>query len=292
MIDLHSHTDQSDGTDSPAELVALARGRNLEALAITDHDTLAGYDLAAPVARECGLDLVCGVEVSTRLDAPLPESAPAKRRSSIHLLAYFPVAAPPPEFRDWLLRWQKARRERNLRLIARLNALGVAIELAEVEALGRFMTGRPHFARILVRKGHAQTIQDAFDRYLADGAQASVERDEPGLFEAITAVREMGGIPSLAHPMRLPEAASPVALEQLVRRACGHGLSGIEVYYSDHTPGQTEQLAGLADKLGLAATGGSDYHGDNKPGIRLGNGRGPLRVEKRILDRLRAAAKN
>jgi len=289
VIDLHTHTDQSDGTDSPAELVDLARGRNLEALAITDHDTLAGYDLAAPAAAACGLDLVCGVEVSTRLGAPPP---PGARRSSIHLLAYFPVAAPSREFRDWLLKWQRARRERNLRLIARLNALGVEIALEEVEAIGKYMTGRPHFARILVQKGHAGSIQDAFNRYLADGAQASVERDEPELFEAIAAVREMGGIPSLAHPMRLPEAASPSALEELVRRARGHGLGGIEVYYTDHTAAHTELLAGIASKLGLVATGGSDYHGENKPGIFLGSGRGPLKIEKRVLDRLRAAAVN
>ncbi|HVV72564.1 MAG TPA: PHP domain-containing protein, partial [Verrucomicrobiae bacterium] len=149
MIDLHSHTDQSDGTDSPAQLVHRAAAIGLEVLGITDHDTLAGHDLAAPVAAEVGLELVCGVELSTR-----PERRPGEKRPpSVHLLAYFLNAPPPAGFRDWLLQQQASRRRRNLDLVARLNSLGIDITLEEVQALGRHLTGRPHFARILLKKG-------------------------------------------------------------------------------------------------------------------------------------------
>jgi predicted metal-dependent phosphoesterase TrpH len=288
LIDLHAHTDQSDGSDSPEALIDAACALNLEALAITDHDTLAGYDIAAPLARARGLDLVCGVEISTRLEARFSPSG--ARRPSAHLLAYFATGEAPPSFRQWLEQWQHARRERNARLVDKLNSLGIEIQLAEAEEVGRNLTGRPHFAQVLVRKGYASGIQDAFDRYLADGAQASVAREEPGLFEAIEVVRQHGGIASLAHPMRLPMAANPTALESLLLEAKRYGLQAIEVHYSDHAQPAIAMLDGLAARLGLLPTGGSDYHGANKPGIALGVGRGGLCTPRTILDGLRAVA--
>jgi predicted metal-dependent phosphoesterase TrpH len=146
VIDLHSHTNESDGTFSPLELVELAHATGVEALAISDHDTFAGYDQALPEAQSRGLDLVCGIELSTRV--------PGQKARSIHLLAYFLHQPPPEEFRAWLDELLAGRRDRNQRLVASLREKGVEIELAEVERLGRTLTGRPHFARILIDKGY------------------------------------------------------------------------------------------------------------------------------------------
>src|SRR5689334_9453001 len=148
MIDLHTHTDQSDGTASPAALVEQAMSLRLEALAVTDHDTLAGYDLAAPLAAKAGLELVCGIELSTRLE----KKSDGPRLPSVHLLAYFPDRPPSPEFRAWLYRHQESRRQRNRDLIAKLQSFGLDITLEEVQVLGHNLTGRPHFAKILLKK--------------------------------------------------------------------------------------------------------------------------------------------
>ena len=153
MIDLHSHTNASDGTDAPDRLIALALERDIEALAITDHDTFAGFDEASPAARAGGLDLICGVELSCKFEGKSP-----------HLLAYFPHGPADAAFRAWVSGILESRRERNQQLIAQLRRLGVNIELADVEAVGRTVTGRPHFARVLIDRGYATDRQDAFDR--------------------------------------------------------------------------------------------------------------------------------
>jgi hypothetical protein len=284
MIDLHSHTDQSDGSSTPAGLVRAAVSLGLEALAVTDHDTLAGYDLAAPEAERAGLELVCGIELSTR-----PEQRPGEPRpSSVHLLGYFPNQPPSPEFRVWLRRHQESRRQRNIALIAKLQSLGVEITLEEVQAIGRNLTGRPHFARVLIQKGYVSTRQEAFDLYLADNAQASVERDEPALTEGIERVRSGGGIPSLAHPVRLPRADRS-ALEELLPPLIDAGLQAIEVYHSEHSPKDTALYLELARRFRLMATGGSDFHGENKPSIALGTGRNHnLEIPYLLLEQMRA----
>ena len=199
MIDLHSHTDQSDGTFSPEELVAEAVRIGLRALAITDHDTFAGVDLAVPFAARSGLELIGGIELSTKFGG-----------ASVHLLGYFPCQPSSAEFRNWLDFLLESRRDRNRRLIERLRSLGIDITLAEVERVGRSLTGRPHFARVLVEKGFARDIQDAFDHYLDESARAYVQRHEVPVEEAIERIVAAGGVASLAHPVR-------VAQEQLAK---------------------------------------------------------------------------
>jgi predicted metal-dependent phosphoesterase TrpH len=288
LIDLHSHTDQSDGSSSPAALIDEALALKLEALGVTDHDTLAGYDLAAPIAKEKGLELVCGIELSTRLEEPRP--APGKRAPSVHLLGYFVKSEPTPGFRDWLVNWQNSRRERNLKLIKRLNELGVDIQLEEVQKIGRNLTGRPHFAKVLLAKGYVETTQEAFDKYLAETASAGVEREECSLDEGVRNVRDAGGTPVLAHPYRLPFARDEQPFRKLIESLVEQGLQGIEVYYSEHTPDDREFYQRMADSYGLVATGGSDYHGINKPGIYLGTGKqNNLNVPYQVLDTLRRA---
>ena len=286
MVDLHTHTDQSDGTLAPDALVRAAVALSLEALAVTDHDTLAGYDLAAPRAREAGLELICGIELSTRLDRKPGEP----RSPSIHLLGYFPGREPAAEFRDWLSQLQRSRRERNVSLIAKLQSLGVDISLDEVQALGRNLTGRPHFARVLLSKGYVRTTQEAFDLYLADNAKASVEREEPTLREGIERITAGGGLAVLAHPVRLaaPELAQ---LDRFVESLVAVGLAGIEVYHSEHGAEDMDRFLRIARRYLLTVTGGSDFHGDNKPGVHLATGKdGNLCLPYRIVEDLRASA--
>lgn len=266
MIDLHTHTDRSDGSTKPADLINEACASGLEALAIADHDTLAGYDAALPVANEKGLELVCAVELSTR---PEP-SCPGKRERSVHVLGYFLTGAPSAEFRTWLETQQASRRKRNTDLIARLNQLGVNICLGDVEVYGRNQVGRPHFARVLQEHGYVSCYQEAFDRYLADEAEAGVERDEPTLEEGIRRIVDGGGLASLAHPVRLSQRGCD--LEALVRTLMAAGLQGLEVIHSEHSPAHTAEYETLSRELDLIPTGGTDYHGENKPGIRLGTG--------------------
>ena len=281
MIDLHTHTDESDGTTAPARLVGAALALGLEALGITDHDTLAGYDAAAPLARKAGLDLVAGIELSTKR-----RRAAGGRGRSIHVLGYFLGAPPPADFRAWLEAIRLARRDRNRRLAARLQSLGVDIALEEVERLGRSQAGRPHFARAMIEKGYVSNIQEAFDLYLDESAQAYVEREEPELEAGIRKLREAGGLASLAHPIRLSRR-NPPGFEKDLAEMCEMGLDAIEAYHSDHRQEDAEFFLSLARRFGLAVTGGTDFHGDNKPGLALGTGYGNVAVPRQVLDALR-----
>ena len=150
---------------------------------------------------DCGLELVCAVELSTRPN----ESRPGKRERSIHVFGYWLSSEPTVDFRRYLETQQASRRKRNVDLVAKLQQLGVSITLEDAEVYGRNQVGRPHFARVLLDKGYVKTMQEAFDVYLADEAQAAVERDEPTLDEGIRRINESGGIASLAHPIRLPQ---------------------------------------------------------------------------------------
>ncbi len=276
MIDLHSHTDSSDGTFTPAELVAEATRIGLEALAVTDHDTFAGYDLAKPLAAEAGLELVCGIELSTRYGG-----------ASVHLLAYFPCDPPSEPFREWLNFLLESRRDRNRRLIDKLRSLGVDITLEDVERKGRSLTGRPHFARVLVEKGYATDIQHAFDEFLDESARGYVQRHEVPIEEAIERVNEAGGIASLAHPVRVAKNNWD-KLHEYVGAMKLMGMGAIEVYHSDHSPENVAYYQSLALEFDLAVSGGSDFHGGNKPFISLGTGlRGNLDVPLTVLEGLR-----
>ena len=272
MIDLHSHTYESDGTSSPAQLIAEAQRVGVSILGITDHDTFAGHDAAAEFAPAAGIDLVCGIELSTKLHG-----------RSVHLLGYFlDPNGGMDAFRDWVLEQQASRRERNARLVARLRELGIDLTLEEAEARGRGMTGRPHFAQIMVEKGYVSNFRQAFDDYLDESAKGYVYRREPQFAEGVERIRKAGGIASLAHPVRV-HGDIPALMPEL----CDAGLSAIEAYHSDHSPADTELYLDLARRYGLLVTGGSDFHGDVKPDVRLGTGcDGNLRIPPDLLERL------
>jgi predicted metal-dependent phosphoesterase TrpH len=276
LIDLHSHTDASDGSDAPFELVDKALLAGVKALSITDHDTFAGYYAAKPYAQSKGLDLLCGIELSTKYLG-----------QTVHLLGYFPGAAPAAEFEAWLSILQERRRERNVRLVERLQKLGVKITVAEVESIGKTMAGRPHFARILLQKKYVKTMQEAFDKYLAENGRAYVERDEVPLEEGIQRMRGAGGIPVIAHPVRLGRRTAAEEAEW-IEAAAGMGMLGLEERHSDHDAAAVARYSALAARLGLLTTGGSDYHGTYKPDIRLGTGKfGNVSVPMEWLERLR-----
>ena len=295
MIDLHTHTTASDGSVSPPDLVRLALQHGLEALAITDHDTLEGCDEGAPVAAGLGVELIVGIELSTRLEPSLVELIKpwlgGRRIPSIHLLGYFLGVDPPASFRSWIVGHQESRRKRNVELVAKLRGFGFDITLEAVSKLGGKLTGRPHFAEYLLRKGYVKNRQEAFDLYLADTAQAAVERDEPGLMESIEVLRQSSGMPVLAHPVRLPLGDHPDGLRAVLKALCDAGLQGLEVWHSEHSPEQQALYEQLAREFGLAATGGSDFHGSHKPSIGLGTGvDGNICIPKAHLDSMRATA--
>jgi hypothetical protein len=251
MIDLHTHTDRSDGSTPPGDLLRQAAAEGLQALAIADHDTLAGYDAASPVAADCGVELVCAVELSTR---PNETRQPGKRERSIHVLGYWLSSEPTVDFRRYLETQQASRRKRNVDLVAKLQQLGVSITLEDAEVYGRNQVGRPHFARVLLEKGYVTNMQQAFA--------------------------------SLAHPIRLPQRGAD--LERLVESLLEAGLEGIEVFHSEHSPADCAEFAAISRRFGLIPTGGTDYHGDNKPGIRLGSGiDGNVRLPYRFLEEMR-----
>jgi 3',5'-nucleoside bisphosphate phosphatase len=286
QIDLHTHTTASDGSLTPAELIAEAQQARLKAISITDHDTFAGYDEVVRLPQPDGLRIVCGVELSVR---PPKESDP--NNGALHLLGYFPKTLPSPSFRQWLGVLQDARRDRNRRLSQRLAELGMEIPLSEVEQLGRSIAGRAHFDLLMLRKRYIASYEDAFTRYLGERGVAYVHRQDPPVEEAIERIREAGGVSSLAHPVRIP-TQDHAAEERLIARLAGSGLQAIEAHHSDHEPEDVARYLRLAEIHGLAVSAGSDFHGQVKPEVKVGSGRnGNLSVSLEVLERLREAAR-
>ena len=275
MVDLHTHTFESDGTDSPSALIEKAAAAGLSTIAITDHDTLRAHAQATIRASELNIRLVTGVEISTRA-----------RNRSVHLLAYWFKEPPPQAFLLWLDEMLEYRRERNRRLAERLRSLGLNIELSEAEALGRTITGRVHFAKLLIAKGYATSISQAFDKYIGEDAPGFVLMEDPQTPVAVRKVRECGGIPILAHPIRLGMRDQAVE-ETFIREQTEAGLLGLEVMHSDHDQSARARYLTLAARYNLSPSGGSDYHGDIKPNIHLGRGNGGnVQVPQDWLDKL------
>jgi predicted metal-dependent phosphoesterase TrpH len=273
-IDLHTHSTVSDGTYTPAELVRHAKEKGLRAISLTDHDTIDGIEEAEAVGREVGVEVIPGVELS----ADFSEGA-------MHLLGLF-IDRTAPSFLQRLAVFQAARRERNPKIIKKLQEMGFKITEEEVTAAARGgQAGRPHFARVLMEKGYVHSITEAFEKYIGDGGPAYVKKYQPSPEECIALIHEANGVAVLAHPntLRLPDDKLNGLFERLVKT----GLDGIEVYYSTHTPEETARYERLADTWNLAKSGGSDFHGNHKPQIDLGVGKGTLRIPYSLLETLR-----
>lgn len=275
LIDLHVHTTESDGSLSPRACVERAAELGLAAIAIVDHDTVAGNAEAVAAGEALGVEVVPGVEVSTEFDG-----------AAVHILGYF-VEEAGPELLAVLHGVRQWRGERNPQMLERLRELGCPIELHEVAAqAGGDVIGRPHMAAVMVQKGFVRSTRHAFDQYLADGAAADARPEKVDAGTAIEALVACGAVPILAHPgsMRLP---SEDQLEEMVRALAARGLRGIEAIYSAHRDEQTADYMRLAANVGLLCTGGSDYHGASKPDIDMGCGFGNMVVPVSVLDALK-----
>lgn len=279
-IDLHIHSTASDGTLSPPQLVAMAVELGLGAIAITDHDSIAGSREALLEGIPDSLGFLTGVEIS----AEPPPSYPGS--GSIHILGYG-IRLDDPELNRALEKLQDARKDRNPLIVARLNQLGVPITLKEVEqeAGEGGQPGRPHIAKVMIRKGIATDIDDAFDRYLGNGRPAYIDKFRVDFAAAIQLINAAGGTPVLAHPCLL-ELESDDQLDELLREMVSMGLKGLEVHFTDHSAEQTRCYAELARRYDLLMTGGTDFHGSTHPGTRMGVGKGDLVVPYALYEKL------
>jgi 3',5'-nucleoside bisphosphate phosphatase len=278
VIDLHSHSTMSDGTDTPSRVVQLAGEAGLSTLALTDHDTLDHVPEARAAADAQGVRLVPGCEISCELAGRAP--------GTMHLLVFF-VDDAPGELRDRLATLQEARNERNVQIIEALNERGVPITIEAVRAkAGPGSVGRPHIARVLMEEGHVGSIQEAFDVWLGKGCPAYFERDRLGPEDAIELTHASGGVCAVAHPGSL--GLADAELDAFAGELAAAGLDGLECEYGDYLPEERAPFHELARRHGLAPTGGSDYHGDNKPGLSVGTGRGDLCVPDDYLTELEA----
>jgi predicted metal-dependent phosphoesterase TrpH len=276
-VDLHLHTTFSDGSQTPAEVLGLAKKAGVIALAITDHDIVDGLLEAFQTGAELGIEVIPGVEISSR-----------HGNRELHILGYF-LEWRDPELNGRLATLRESRHTRNPRIIQKLNELGLDLTYEEVRTLaGPASVGRPHIARVLMNKGYVTSAKDAFDRYLAEGKPAYVERDLPAPAEAIAWIKAARGVAVLAHPTWVKESAE--GLFKLCDKLKLEGLGGVEVHYSTHNKRQTSEYLNLAKQLDLLVTGGSDFHGITKPDIEVGIGRGNLNVSEKLLDPLKKAA--
>lgn len=278
MIDLHCHTLHSDGTDTPEGLALLADQAGLTALCLTDHDTLAGIPAFLAMQPRVRTRLLAGTEISCRYLG-----------RSLHVLGLLVDIGHAP-FQARLLEQRQAREDRNLRMVTRLTELGCAITLEEVQAQSETpLLSRVHFAKALAVKGHVRRAPEAFERLIGDDGPAYVSRIEPTPGEAARWIREAGGVPVVAHPGRF--AGGGFRWDDAMADLQRQGLEGMEAYYGEYRASEQTYFLGLAARLGMVATGGSDYHGSHKPGLALGRGRGGLRVPDDLLVALEARQK-
>jgi predicted metal-dependent phosphoesterase TrpH len=277
MIDLHTHSDVSDGSDPPGRIPELAAEAGCGAVALTDHDSLAGIAAARRRAEELDVTLVAGCEVSCRSPGP----------GGMHVLVYFVEDGDSPLGLE-LVRLREDRRRRNLALTDRLISLGVPLsyDMVVAEAGGEAGVGRPHFASVMVAVGAADSIDDAFDRYLTNRGPGFVAKARLAAADVARLAGQSGGVAVLAHPYSMGLEGPDLA--RVVGGLADAGFAGIEATYGRYSPRQRQQLGNLARRFGLVPTGGSDYHGTIKPDLAVGTGRGDLKVPDRVLTELRA----
>lgn len=277
MVDLHIHTSASDGSFSPQEVVFLAHRQGLRAIAITDHDTIEGNETACEAGKELGVEVVPGVEISVEMATP---------RHPIHVLGYF-IDHRSAKLHAELASLVQYREERNPQIVRKLNSLGLEITYEEVIlAAGQGTVGRPHIAQVLVRKGYVKDGDEAFRKYLRRGGPAYVEKKRLTPEEGIALIRDAGGIPVLAHPFMI-EGMTANAIESFILKFREYGIHGVEVYYPLHNHRQTALLETIARKHSLLITGGSDFHGEQKPKVMLGKGFGKLQVPYELVTKMK-----
>lgn len=282
-IDLHVHSNYSDGSLSPKEIVDLAVSKGLSAIALTDHDTVDGLDeiieYADSLPQEKKLEVIPGIEYSTEYNG-----------RDVHIVGLF-IDYKAPVFTEYLDKFKKSRDIRNHKLCANLNQAGIDISYeALVAEYPDAVITRAHYASFLMDKGYVKSRTEAFDRYLGDHTKYFVHREKITPGEVIEVTLQAGGIPVLAHPTlyKLGKEQLDILFSTLKQQ----GLMAVETIYSTYNSREERQIKELAKKYSLLWSGGSDFHGANKPGLELGTGYGKLFVPEDILDKLKEARKD
>lgn len=270
-IDLHVHSNASDGTLSPTQVVELAAQKGLAAIALTDHDTTAGIEEAVTAAGRAGIELVPGIEFSC-----------VYQKTEIHILGLY-INIHDPAFSAQLQKLLDIRSQRNEEMIRRFQANGFSITLEDLQAGNPdTVITRAHFARVLTEKGYASSMDQAFKQYLQYGGKYCLRKEKISPQHAMKILTDNHAFPSLAHIMQYKLGWTEN--EKLIAYLKELGLQGLEVYHSSHNAGQIPRLQQLAKDYGLLPTGGSDFHGANKPDIQIGTGRGGLRLSQCLLE--------
>jgi len=257
-IDLHLHTTASDGTLSPIELLKAAKQCQIGIIAITDHDTIKGFEIARKHAAQYDVTLVSGVEISSKY-----------RNGTLHILGYGIDTS--SEFLHKKLQFcQQQRKQRNLKIIKKLQNMGIDITIADMDNRAKdvFSLGRPHIASSLLEKGVVTSMQEAFDRYLGTDGSAFVSKEVFTAKESIEIIKKSNGLAFIAHPVTLNREENELKI--FIESLKNDGLDGIEIYSSYHQKKQINYFKNLSIELGLKVSAGSDFHGANKPNIAIG----------------------
>jgi hypothetical protein len=273
MIDLHTHTNASDGSFSPRELVLLAKEYGISAIAICDHDSISGLDEGIMAGHEIGVEVVPAIELSCDYE------------KEMHIVGLY-IDKENKALQNKLVELGKKREKRNLKTLEVLNSLGFDIDISDILKIAKSaIWGRAHFARVLYEKGLVESTKDAFRKYLGHNRVAYIEEDKMSQKECIELIKNANGIPILAHLhfLKLDEDR----LFELLVQLKSYGLMGIEVKYSEYTAEQENLYNSLADKLQLLKSGGSDFHGIMKQNIKLGTGLGNLCVSDEYLEKIK-----
>lgn len=263
--DLHVHTTASDGSTSPRDVVYKAKKLGLEAIAITDHDTFGGVEDALKAARDTGMEVITGIELSTEFE-----------NKEVHILGYL-MDVNDKSLSSHLDFFKKSRVERIHKIVAKLQELNFPLSMEEVlEQAGNGTVGRPHVARVLVRKGVVNSIGEAFNEYIGHGGVAFVPRTKYTPVKAVNLIRQAGGVPVLAHP-------GLANLDNYIPELVKKGLQGIEVYHPQHDQADIKHYLRIASRWDLLVTGGSDYHGPDARGHEaLGTATVPYAVVEKL----------
>ena len=276
IIDLHVHSTESDGTLTPEDLVAEAKKAGLAAFALTDHDTCQGVCKAMPLAASAGIELIPGIELSTNYHG-----------KEVHIVGLY-IDIENEQLLKKTAEYQKCRSERNALMVEALQKEGLSITMEELVAENPdCVITRANIARFLYEHGKIKSVREAFDRYIGDHCKCYVGRLKVASTDAVRLIKEAGGTAILAHPLLY--GLSNTNLQKMIDELKPAGLDGLEAIYSTYTTGEEQQMKRLARENGLLISGGSDFHGSNKPDIALGRGRGHLYIPYSVLETIKAS---
>ena len=272
-VDLHVHSTYSDGTKTPKELIEIAEKEGLSAIALTDHDTLDGIPAALAASDKSPVELIPGVELSTNFD-----------RTEVHIVGLF-LDYTNNEINNYLAKQRQSRIDRNIQMCQKFCDIGINITYDKMcELYPDAVITRAHFADYLVKNKYTGDRNEAFDRYLSPGKPCFVNRHKVDPSEAVSIIHQAGGVAVLAHPILYH--LGKAQMNELINHVCCASIDGIEAIYSTYKPADEREIRKIAKEHNLLLSGGSDYHGANKPNIQLGTGLGHLFVPYEIKDAL------